>query len=104
MSQSRYPRHERDYAELEMRYAKFLKIAALPEDQWDAAIRAFLDEVDRENGQREASTGPIVSDGSEKLLEQQTQQPFPKRSRHELKQLVLTFMRLLIDEPSHKPN
>ena len=128
MPKRRDARRHHDFALLEQRYLKLLKIAALPtEEEKRQAIEALLDEAHTaSNTTKEA---PLPKDdatadrGSEMPLDELftdvTSQregmgyilpgeplpaSFPKRSPQELKQLIGTFLDLLIAEKKGESN
>lgn len=86
------PRHQHDYALLEQRYIKLLRISALPREQWNEAIGALLDEAERENDLPESGSAAkddapnvAISDltgrTSARLFRDPTTLPlFPKRT------------------------
>ncbi len=114
-------RTPRNYARLENRYTKLMEIFALPDDEARRqALSDFLDEIATKRQEElqepeSASASLDVTRDDEPPLDElftdatnqqqgwgyilpgrSSQPAFPKRSREELKQLIVTFLDLLI--------
>jgi hypothetical protein len=103
-------RSDRDYALLEQRYLKLLRIATLPESEREQAIGSLLDECGRE-AKKAAARSEAVSalngggeEATPRLLEPTSQSQFPTRSPEELKRFMVTFLDLMLAEKQGKPN